>query len=71
MPARFADLGRIVMVLPTYNEAANLPWLVGRLRAVVPDVDVLVVDDASPDGTGAVADLLAAQDPSVRVVLRA
>jgi dolichol-phosphate mannosyltransferase len=71
MPARFADLGRIVMVLPTYNEAANLPWLVGRLRAVVPEVDVLVVDDASPDGTGAVADRLAAQDPSVRVVHRA
>src|SRR5690348_16855107 len=58
------------MVLPTYNEADNLGWLVGRLRAAVPEADVLVVDDASPDGTGAIADQLAAADPAVRVVHR-
>ena len=40
------------MVVPTYNEADNLAWIVGRLRAAQPDVDVLVVDDNSPDGTG-------------------
>jgi dolichol-phosphate mannosyltransferase len=66
-----ADLGRVVMVIPTYNEADNLAWIVARLRAAVPDVDVLVVDDSSPDGTGDLADALAAEDPQVSVVHRA
>jgi dolichol-phosphate mannosyltransferase len=65
------DLGRVVMVVPTYNEVDNLPWIVQRLRRAVPDVDVLVVDDGSPDGTGQVADALAAQDAQVRVLHRA
>jgi dolichol-phosphate mannosyltransferase len=65
------DLGRVVMVVPTYNEAANLPWIVQRLRRAEPAVDVLVVDDASPDGTGDLADGLAAADPQVRVLHRA
>ncbi|WP_425437542.1 polyprenol monophosphomannose synthase [Nocardioides gansuensis] len=63
-------LGRVVMVMPTYNEAENLEWIVGRLRAAQPDVDVLVVDDGSPDGTGRIADDLAARDPQVSVVHR-
>jgi dolichol-phosphate mannosyltransferase len=63
-------LGRVVMVVPTYNERDNLAWLVGRLRSAVPDVDVLVVDDGSPDGTGEVADGLAADDPQVLVLHR-
>jgi dolichol-phosphate mannosyltransferase len=63
-------LGRVVMVVPTYNEADNLGWIVERLRAVQPDVDVLVVDDSSPDGTGKLADELAANDDAVRVVHR-
>jgi dolichol-phosphate mannosyltransferase len=63
-------LGRVVVVMPTYNEAENLPWIVGRLRTAQPAVDVLVVDDDSPDGTGAIADELAAADPAVRVVHR-
>jgi dolichol-phosphate mannosyltransferase len=63
-------LGRVVMVVPTYNERDNLAWLVGRLRSAVPDVDVLVVDDGSPDGTGGVADGLAADDPQVLVLHR-
>jgi dolichol-phosphate mannosyltransferase len=59
------------MVVPTYNEAANLAWVVGRLRTAQPSVDVLVVDDHSPDGTGELADELAATDPAVHVLHRA
>jgi dolichol-phosphate mannosyltransferase len=61
---------RTVMVLPTYDEAANLAWVVGRLRTAQPGVDVLVVDDQSPDGTGAIADELAEADPGVHVLHR-
>ncbi|MFC5492647.1 polyprenol monophosphomannose synthase [Nocardioides caricicola] len=64
------SLGRVVVVIPTYNEASNLEWIVGRLRAAQPDVDVLVVDDGSPDGTGAIADRLAAADSAVSVLHR-
>ena len=63
-------LGRVVMVVPTYNEAENLAWVVGRLRTAQPSVDILVVDDNSPDGTGALADGLAAADPAVHVLHR-
>jgi dolichol-phosphate mannosyltransferase len=70
-PAAAAPLGRVVMVMPTYNEADNLAWIVGRLREAQPDVDVLVVDDNSPDGTGKVAEELAAADDAVHVVHRA
>ncbi|WP_323791631.1 polyprenol monophosphomannose synthase [Nocardioides sp.] len=62
---------RTVMVVPTYNEADNLAWIVDRLRRAQPHVHVLVVDDESPDGTGAVADGLAAQDEQVHVLHRA
>lgn len=61
---------RIVMVVPTYNEADNLAWIVARLRAAQPDVDLLVVDDESPDGTGVIADDLAARDSRVHVLHR-
>ncbi|HRI96390.1 MAG TPA: glycosyltransferase, partial [Nocardioides sp.] len=64
-------LGRVVMVVPTYNEADNLGWVIGRLRAAQPSVDVLVVDDNSPDGTGALASELATADPAVHVLHRA
>ena len=63
-------LGRVVVVVPTYNEADNLAWIVGRLRTAQPAIDVLVVDDDSPDGTGRIADELAAADPAVSVVHR-
>ena len=53
---------KIVIVIPTYNEAENLPRLVSALFTLNLDLHVLVVDDNSPDGTGKVADALAAQD---------
>jgi dolichol-phosphate mannosyltransferase len=61
----------MVMVVPTYNEAENLEWIVDRLLTAVPTTDVLVVDDGSPDGTGRIADGLAGGEPRVRVVHRA
>jgi len=63
-------LGRVVVVIPTYNEAENIAWIVTRVRRALPPADVLVVDDGSPDGTGRIADELAASDPQVRVVHR-
>ena len=65
-----ADLGRVLVVVPTYNEAENLAPVVARMRAAVPEVDLLVVDDGSPDGTGDIADRLAAADASVHVLHR-
>ncbi|WP_459985277.1 polyprenol monophosphomannose synthase [Nocardioides sp. AN3] len=58
------------MVVPTYNEADNLEWIVGRLRRAQPGVDLLVVDDGSPDGTGAIGDRIAASDAQVHVLHR-
>ncbi|WP_103500266.1 MULTISPECIES: polyprenol monophosphomannose synthase [unclassified Streptomyces] len=63
-------LGPVLVVIPTYNEAHSIRPLVSRLRAAVPHADVLVADDNSPDGTGAVADALAAADPRVSVLHR-
>jgi dolichol-phosphate mannosyltransferase len=61
----------VTVVVPTYNEAENLPVLVGGLLELgLPGLRVLVVDDGSPDGTGHVADGLAAADPRVKVLHR-
>lgn len=60
-----------LVVLPTYDEAANLARLVDELRACDPRLDLLIVDDASPDGTGRIADELAARLPRIEVVHRA
>ena len=65
-----ADLGRVLVVIPTYNEAETLEPVVARMRASVPEADVLVVDDGSPDGTGDIADRLVAADPAVHVLHR-
>lgn len=59
----------VLVMIPTYNERENIADIVQRVRAH--DVDVLVVDDASPDGTGVLADDLAAADPRVHVLHRA
>ena len=60
----------MLVIIPTYNERENLPPILDRLLAAVPDADVLVVDDGSPDGTGELADELAARDPRVHVLHR-
>ena len=62
---------RALMVIPTYDEVDNLEPLVRRLRSAVPDVELLVVDDSSPDGTGELADRLAGEDDAVHVLHRA
>jgi dolichol-phosphate mannosyltransferase len=63
-------IGRVLVIIPTYNESENLPLIVGRVRAAVPEADVLVADDNSPDGTGDLADGLAAGDAAVHVLHR-
>jgi len=67
---RFGDLGRILVVVPTYNERDNLESIVARLRRDVPEASVLIVDDNSPDGTGRIADRLADADPQIQVLHR-
>jgi dolichol-phosphate mannosyltransferase len=64
------SLGRILVIIPTYNEADNLRPIVERLRKSVPAVHILVADDNSPDGTGKLADELAAADDHVHVLHR-
>lgn len=66
----FGDLGRILVVIPTYNEAGNLDPIVKRVRTALPESDVLIVDDNSPDGTGELADALADSDAQVHVLHR-
>ncbi|WHS49497.1 polyprenol monophosphomannose synthase [Rothia sp. SD9660Na] len=61
---------RVLTVIPTYNEKENLPIVVERLRAAVPDCDILVVDDNSPDGTGQLAGSMAAEDSHINVLHR-
>ena len=62
--------GRVAVVIPTYNERANIETTASRLRRAVPDADLLVVDDNSPDGTGDLADKLAAEDSHIHVLHR-
>ena len=66
----YPGVGRVLVVIPTYNEADNIRVIVDRLRRSVPAADVLVADDNSPDGTGAIADELAAADPAIHVLHR-
>ncbi|WP_407668038.1 polyprenol monophosphomannose synthase [Nocardioides jensenii] len=66
----YDGLGRVVMVIPTFNESLNIEWIVSRLREAQPGVDVMIVDDNSPDGTGKLADKLAEADPQITVVHR-
>ncbi|GGQ95862.1 polyprenol monophosphomannose synthase [Streptomyces pilosus] len=66
----FGPLGMALVIIPTYNEAENIKAIVGRVRKAVPEAHVLVADDNSPDGTGKLADELAATDDHVRVLHR-
>ena len=63
-------MAEVLVIVPTYNEVESLPALLGRLRQSLPEADVLVVDDASPDGTGQLADSLAANDLGISVLHR-
>ena len=61
---------RSLVIIPTFNEREALPVQLAAVRAATPDVDILVADDNSPDGTGAWADAVAAEDPHVHVLHR-
>jgi len=63
-------LSRVLVIVPTYNERENLPRLVPLILAQHPRVEVLVVDDDSPDGTGAIADDIASKEPRLHVLHR-
>ncbi|MGW4198882.1 polyprenol monophosphomannose synthase [Streptomyces sp. NPDC005004] len=67
---QFGPLGTVLVIIPTYNEAENIKAIVGRVRKAVPAAHVLVADDNSPDGTGKLADELAAADDHVKVLHR-
>lgn len=62
--------GRTLVMIPTYNEAENIERLLGEVLALPVPLDVLVVDDNSPDGTGALVDAYAARDARVKVLHR-
>jgi dolichol-phosphate mannosyltransferase len=68
-PSR-GPLGSVVVIIPTYNERENLELIVSRLHTAVGSADILVVDDGSPDGTGEIADKLAANDGRIHVMHR-
>ncbi|MCT2588483.1 polyprenol monophosphomannose synthase [Streptomyces sp. N2-109] len=67
---QYGPLGTVLVIIPTYNEADNVRPVVERVRAAVPEAHVLVADDNSPDGTGKIADELAAEDEQVQVLHR-
>ncbi|WP_028708444.1 polyprenol monophosphomannose synthase [Propionicicella superfundia] len=70
MVERTASLEKVLVIVPTYNEAENVEMITGRLRASVPAAHILVADDNSPDGTGDIADRLAAADDHIHVLHR-
>lgn len=64
------DLKRVLVIIPTYNEAENIESIVSRLREAVPYAHALIADDNSPDGTGQIADRIAEADSNVHVMHR-
>ncbi|MEU4202764.1 polyprenol monophosphomannose synthase [Streptomyces sp. NPDC045470] len=67
---KYGPLGTTLVIIPTYNEAENIKPIVSRVRTSVPEAHILVADDNSPDGTGKIADELAAADDHVQVLHR-
>jgi dolichol-phosphate mannosyltransferase len=65
-----SPLERVLVIIPTYNESENIGPITSRIRAAVPDADILIADDNSPDGTGALADELANADAHIHVLHR-
>jgi dolichol-phosphate mannosyltransferase len=65
-----AEAARLLILLATYNERDNLPALIQEIHEAGPAADILVIDDNSPDGTGKLADDLAARDPRIQVLHR-
>jgi len=61
---------RVLVIIPTYQERESLPLIVARVRKAVPSAHILIADDNSPDGTGKIADELAASDDHVHVLHR-
>jgi dolichol-phosphate mannosyltransferase len=61
---------RALVIIPTYNEAVNLPQIVPQVLSQGPRLEVLVVDDASPDGTGPIVDEMARTNPRVHAIHR-
>jgi dolichol-phosphate mannosyltransferase len=59
-----------LILIGTFNEAENIGALLGRLREIVPDADILVVDDRSPDGTGRIVKRMGAADPAIHLLER-
>jgi dolichol-phosphate mannosyltransferase len=66
----YPPIGQVVVIVPTYNELENLESTAGRVREAVPEADLLIVDDNSPDGTGELADKLATADSRIHVLHR-
>lgn len=69
-PDGYPGVGRVLVVIPTYNEADNVSVVTDRVRHAAPQVEILIVDDDSPDGTGVVADRLAGADGCIHVLHR-
>ncbi|MFB9833206.1 polyprenol monophosphomannose synthase [Actinoallomurus acaciae] len=65
-----SGLGRVLVIVPTYNEADDITVVAGRLRASVPEAHLLIADDNSPDGTGKIADEMAESDGHIHVMHR-
>ncbi len=65
-----AALGRILVIIPTYNELEALPRILARVQSSVPTAEILIVDDNSPDGTGRIADQWVADHTGIHVLHR-
>lgn len=68
--SQYLSLGKVLVIIPTYNEIESLPVIVAAVRQSAPTVHILVADDNSPDGTGKLADDLAMADSNVQVLHR-